>query len=478
MRAWTAGTHGRGSLGLILALAIFGIGVALGLLLTNLPQSGLGSRNVLAMEPITTLTLQYNDHGFGSPVNLTLDSEQSKAHLSGGGDDFHGPIVVQDGGLFTILADSGEDKIGNSTIIGISFGGGSGTLNAHTSCSQPLDFGTLFGNDGDDDSDAPSEFAPGGSLTAGMQVVDGDGCVAGTVPTSTPSPTDSPPATDTPTDTPPATEPPSTPTDTPTATEPPNTPTDTPPATEPPNTPTDTPTATEPPNTPTDTPTATEPPNTPTDTPPATGEPTNTPTTPPATELPTDAPAHTPPATEPTGTPTQTTPACEPAYPDECLPPGEDHDCFGDGNEPPYVEGPIVVLPPDPYDLDPDGDGIGCDSETMTSQGQPPPPPPANSGLQPPAAGTGPAGSEFGAGDWLTAALIGAGLAWLLAGLAAMGVHVGLSGRREGGITGSITINGPFAALANTVLAERPARRLPEPPQLVTPPTFRQRRPD
>jgi PASTA domain len=56
---------------------------------------------------------------------------------------------------------------------------------------------------------------------------------------------------------------------------------------------------------------------------------------------------------------------CDPAYPDVCLHQGiGDYDCAGgSGNGPNYVEGPIRVLPPDPFDLDGnDNDGIGCES--------------------------------------------------------------------------------------------------------------------
>jgi PASTA domain len=55
---------------------------------------------------------------------------------------------------------------------------------------------------------------------------------------------------------------------------------------------------------------------------------------------------------------------CDPAYPDVCLHDGiGDYDCAGgSGNGPNYVDGPIRVLSPDPFDLDRDGDGTGCDS--------------------------------------------------------------------------------------------------------------------
>src|SRR4030095_6995759 len=53
---------------------------------------------------------------------------------------------------------------------------------------------------------------------------------------------------------------------------------------------------------------------------------------------------------------------CDPSYPDVCLDPAvEDYDCAGGtGNGPEYVEGPIRVRLPDPFDLDREGDGWGC----------------------------------------------------------------------------------------------------------------------
>jgi hypothetical protein len=55
---------------------------------------------------------------------------------------------------------------------------------------------------------------------------------------------------------------------------------------------------------------------------------------------------------------------CDPSYPDACLRVGiGDYDCAGgSGNGPNYVEGPIRVVQPDPFDLDRDGDGVGCES--------------------------------------------------------------------------------------------------------------------
>ena len=70
-----------------------------------------------------------------------------------------------------------------------------------------------------------------------------------------------------------------------------------------------------------------------------------------------------PPTTAPR--PPTTTPArsCDPSYPDVCLDPDAvDYDCAGgSGNGPRYVDGPIRVRPPDPFDLDREGDGWGCE---------------------------------------------------------------------------------------------------------------------
>jgi PASTA domain len=70
-----------------------------------------------------------------------------------------------------------------------------------------------------------------------------------------------------------------------------------------------------------------------------------------------------PPTTAPP--PPTTTPArnCDPSYPDVCLDPNAlDYDCAGgSGDGPRYVNGPIRVRPPDPFDLDREGDGWGCE---------------------------------------------------------------------------------------------------------------------
>lgn len=56
--------------------------------------------------------------------------------------------------------------------------------------------------------------------------------------------------------------------------------------------------------------------------------------------------------------------ACDPSYPDTCLQDGiGDYDCAGgSGNGPNYVDGPIRVLPPDPFGLDGNGNGLGCET--------------------------------------------------------------------------------------------------------------------
>ncbi len=56
--------------------------------------------------------------------------------------------------------------------------------------------------------------------------------------------------------------------------------------------------------------------------------------------------------------------SCHPSYVNVCLPMnGPDVDCSnGRGNGPLYVNGPFLVIGPDPYDLDRDNDGIGCEN--------------------------------------------------------------------------------------------------------------------
>ena len=96
--------------------------------------------------------------------------------------------------------------------------------------------------------------------------------------------------------------------------------------------------------------------------PPSTTAPTAT-TVAPTTSKP--RPTTTRPTTTRRAVPTTAAPArnCDPAYPDACLHDGiGNYDCAGgSGNGPNYVDGPIRVLPPDPFDLDRDGDGVGCE---------------------------------------------------------------------------------------------------------------------
>jgi hypothetical protein len=63
-----------------------------------------------------------------------------------------------------------------------------------------------------------------------------------------------------------------------------------------------------------------------------------------------------PPSTAPSGD-------CDPSYPGVCPDPDAvDYDCAGgSGDGPEYVEGPIRVRPPDPFDPDREGDGLGCE---------------------------------------------------------------------------------------------------------------------
>jgi hypothetical protein len=70
-----------------------------------------------------------------------------------------------------------------------------------------------------------------------------------------------------------------------------------------------------------------------------------------------------PPTTAPPPPTTAPQRDCHPSYPDVCLDPDAvDYDCAGgSGNGPAYVEGPVRVLPPDPFDLDREGDGWGCE---------------------------------------------------------------------------------------------------------------------
>jgi PASTA domain len=71
-----------------------------------------------------------------------------------------------------------------------------------------------------------------------------------------------------------------------------------------------------------------------------------------------------PPTTAPPPPRTAPSPDCDPSYPGVCLDPdAEDYDCAGgSGDGPEYVDGPVRVRPPDPFDLDREGDGWGCEA--------------------------------------------------------------------------------------------------------------------
>jgi beta-lactam-binding protein with PASTA domain len=70
-----------------------------------------------------------------------------------------------------------------------------------------------------------------------------------------------------------------------------------------------------------------------------------------------------PPTTQPPPPPTTPSRSCHPSYEGACLDPSaSDYDCAGgSGNGPKYVNGPVRVRPPDPFDLDADADGLGCE---------------------------------------------------------------------------------------------------------------------
>lgn len=70
-----------------------------------------------------------------------------------------------------------------------------------------------------------------------------------------------------------------------------------------------------------------------------------------------------PPTTQPPPPPTTPSRSCHPSYEGACLDPtASDYDCAGgSGNGPRYVQGPVKVRPPDPFDLDADNDGLGCE---------------------------------------------------------------------------------------------------------------------
>ena len=113
------------------------------LVLAALPGGGISQLGVAyAGGPkITSLTLEYDDRGCGSPVDVTLIKDQGKAHFSSGGDDFHGPISVADSDTFTVVIDSGASELGAETELEFSCGT---KVTVHTSCSKPIGPGTVW----------------------------------------------------------------------------------------------------------------------------------------------------------------------------------------------------------------------------------------------------------------------------------------------------------------------------------------------
>ncbi len=352
-----------------LAIALAGMALAFVLVLAPAADRGVDvpAAEAAGAGRIVSVTFQYSDLGFGSPVGITLARDPNKAHFAPGGDGNHGPISVADGEQFTVVADTGQSKVGSKVELILTSGRSKVLIKIHTSCSKPIGVGFLYGPDADDTAESASAFAPGGSLTAKLEITELafsgtdslNNCIKPSGKTDTPTPTSECPSgksgeaasgkhhndkkNSTPTHTPtceretetptPTSECPSgksgeaasgkhhndkknsTPTSTPTCVKetetpkptktPTNTPTDTPTKT-PRNTPTHTPTRT-PTHTPTETPTNT-PRNTPTPT--RTDTPTNTPTetptnTPTHTDTPTNTPTETPTDT-PTHTPTET----------------------------------------------------------------------------------------------------------------------------------------------------------------------------
>jgi len=211
---------------------------------------------------VLSIALKYLDFGFGTPADITLVESQRKAHFAPGPSSNHGPISVAADGTFTVDPDKIGKSVGARVTLDIDNGTSVVRIQIHTSCSQPIGVGFLYGDD-DETAEELSDFAPSGPFTAGVEItgLTSQDCGSLVTPTPTNTPIDKATPTNTRTATPTDT---ATPTNTPTAT-----PTDT-------ATPTNTPTAT-PTNTATATPTHTSTP-TRTATPTHTSTPTPTPT--------------------------------------------------------------------------------------------------------------------------------------------------------------------------------------------------------
>ncbi len=264
---------------------------------------------------VLSITLKYLDFGFGTPVDITLVESQSKAHIAPGPNSNHGPITVAADGTFTVHSDRVGKSVGPRVSLDIDDGKSIVRIQIHTSCSQPIGVGFLYG-DNDETAEDPSDFAPAGPFTAGIEItaLTTKDCGLLVKPTSTPTPPKKP--TNTPTKTPAKK-----PTNTPVPPTPTNTPTNTPVPPTPTNTPTNTPVPPTPTNTPTNTPIPPTPTNTPTNTP-VPPTPTNTSTNTPVPPTPTNTPVPPTPTNTPTKTPTPTathtptpTPTCNPNGP-------------------------------------------------------------------------------------------------------------------------------------------------------------------
>ena len=118
---------------------------------------------------ILTITLKYLDFGFGAPVEITLVEQQNKAHFAPGPNSNHGPIAVVADGTFIVDPDGIGKSVGSKIKLDLDNGTSVVRIQIHTSCSQPIGIGFLYGDD-DETAEDISDFAPSGSLTAGIEI--------------------------------------------------------------------------------------------------------------------------------------------------------------------------------------------------------------------------------------------------------------------------------------------------------------------
>ena len=118
---------------------------------------------------IFSLTIKYRDFGFGTPVDIILVKDQNKAHFAPGPITNHGPITIAADGTFTVDNDEAGKGVGKEVKLDIVFGASIVRIQIHTSCSQLIGVGFLYGDD-DKTADDLSEFAPSGSFTAGLEI--------------------------------------------------------------------------------------------------------------------------------------------------------------------------------------------------------------------------------------------------------------------------------------------------------------------